>query len=172
MADNKVTTYAVAFLLVGLVIGVAVGYGVFHTDSAEKNETYWFYIDYGMKADATHVNGWYSGEATNTVDAFKKSFDKAKIAYELGDGGWVKILNGITSENSNGWHIWSWDSVKFNSIGTKIYSSWFAPNVAMGDSVGNVFYLGFFNYDPVTNKPVAGPYDNLAGWSTSGPFKA
>lgn len=171
MADSKVTTYAAAFLIVGILIGTAVGFALFHTDNAEKNETYWFYIDYGTNVDDTHKNGWYSAKATNNTDAFKSAMKTGKVDFELGENGFINHIMGLSwvQSTKTGWGIWAWDSKEY--VNSEYSQDWFRPGVAMGNSVGNAFYLGYFQHDD-TYMPVSSPYNNVTAWSTSGPFTA
>lgn len=109
MADSKVTTYAAAFLVVGILIGTAVGFALFHTDNAEKNETYWFYLDDGKVSDSK--SGWYSAKSTDQCNALQKALTEKSVnwTFQMNDYGFsMDSIAGKLMEKIDGnWYWWS-----------------------------------------------------------------
>ncbi len=85
-------------LVVGILVGVGVGYAAFHCTEAHGNSggdsgdvTYWYYIYFG---DDSSMNKWYSAKGADSADAFDKAMKAANMEYELSKG-YVVSINGV-----------------------------------------------------------------------------
>jgi hypothetical protein len=166
---QNVLLFAVVGLLAGAAIGTGIGYFAFG-DSSEQTEqqTYWYFIDYGAKADDGHKNGWISGSGSNSYDAFKDAAAKAGIPVEINDN-FVNSINGIEGGMSEFWVFCAIDT------GSGYYSGATAEMVASGVGLSSnaatisafVYGEGYdSSFNPLINEPMDG------SWRTTGPFEA
>ena len=82
MTDKKIVTFAVVALVVGLLVGVGVGYAAFHHNNTntDDNDTYYYYLYFG--ADNAK-NGWYNADATDATAGFDKAMNNAGLTYTV-----------------------------------------------------------------------------------------
>ncbi len=164
--DNTTIAYLVAALLIGAGVGVGIGYVAFHTDDG-ANDSYSIYLDYGDKADATHVNGWYTANGSDYSVAMKAAMDKAGLKIELDSYGGFADINGIVGDGSTtSWITWQWTANKFDS------NLWgWNSTSGPGTEVSNVIYVGFteYTFSESTMKYEMNPNATTA-WKTGGPF--
>ena len=158
MADNKLIVFAVVGVLIGAAIGVGIGFAVFHNDKEEQ--TYWFYIDYGAKADADHVNGWVSVKATSTADAVKK-IPGVKTSESETYGTSLDGINGVESGGSGEPYWGQWIRNGDYAGATDFEKNFSSSNFGLGKTYCTVMYLGYYTWGTI-------PTD--AGWKTTGPF--
>ena len=163
--ENK----TIAFIVVALVIGAGVGFGIgylMHSDNTDAQEWY-FYVDYGAEADSTHVNGWYYGYGDTALEALENAFDNSGISYDFPAKSWgtsINMIDGVSGSSSLPWVWW----------GLNILNS--TPSV---DETGNVWVESGFGIDGITcnyiclsygdgTEPITQPDE---GWANSGPLK-
>jgi len=156
--------FLVVGILVGAGVGIGVGYVMFDSDDAAAEETYWFYVDYGDKTDATHVNGWYSGTGTSlnsAIDGALASLDFKRNSYDM-----AGEINGIGGDVGYSWMSWVWMLTTYEND----FDGCWVGDKGVTVSIGNAMYLGYSVYDAFWN-PVLDPYDDES-WDQDGPFKA
>ncbi len=90
--NNKMITYAVVALVVGVLVGAGIGYAVFHDNSNSDDETYYYYIYFGENDSS---NGWYSATGTDAGNAFEKAMDNAGFDYEISSSGYISSIDNI-----------------------------------------------------------------------------
>jgi hypothetical protein len=155
---------AVLFLVVGILIGAAIGAAAgFVLTNNSKDTTYWYYIDY---SDPAVDNQWISAKSDNAFDGFTKALDDNKIEYVL-SGTMITSINGVEPDyfaDGKSWGSWLW------TIESNNPSLWaWQPTAGLDLTIGSVFYIGVTAFDPVTYAPTLKP-DNLTAWKTGGPF--
>ena len=172
--EKNMIVFLVVGILVGAGVGIGVGYVMFDSDDSAGDETYWFYMDYGSEADATHVNGWVSSEAANAMSALKNIFRNDLVMNEnTGFIGSVKGIENDVWDNALGganWMTWMWKSSSFETA--DLWGGW-VNGPGLNNTLGNATYLGFGFVDPVTYESSIDP--NAAAtdaWKTGGPFPA
>jgi hypothetical protein len=170
--ENNMIVFLIAGILVGAGVGIGVGYVMFDGDDAAGEETYWFYIDYGAEADATHVNGWVSNNATDFKSALKNIFgsDLALNETEVFINSIKGIENDVWSNTLGGssWMTWFWKSSSFEVV--DLWNAW-VSGPGLNTTLGNVMYLGFGFVDPVSFASTIDPNTTVA-WKIGGPFPA
>lgn len=165
-------TKTVAFILVGVLLGAGIGVAVGYSFGGDSNdnetyETYWYFFDFGDKANDTNVNKWVKVEAADVVSGLKKAADKEYTDNNIADSGWITSISGVT--NDSGAKL-SWANWFFNQAsGYNSYGSWLQTQ-GMDVTPGNVFYIGFFGYDDTTWAPDVDPNTDRTEWKSEGPF--
>jgi hypothetical protein len=179
---NKIITYAVVTLVVGVLIGTAVGYAVFHEDK-NTDDTYYYYLYFG---DNSSDNDWYSGTGSDAGDAFSNAMDKAGFDWDISAYGYIGSINGVG--DTSGWALYQYlysgytsaaadNSILYpvyDSYGTLSYSNGWKALAGYDGSSDNFClseissYAYFFSVYPDTWIPVT-PVDS-DGWMSSGPF--
>jgi len=141
--DNKIIAFLIVGVLVGAAAGIGIGYVAFKNNDNNSNTetTYWFYIDYGDAADATHVNTWVSAKATDAVSGFEKAMSDAGIAYSDDSYGYTGDIAGVAGDRSYSWMGWLWVGTEFDD-----YTFWGWQSGDFHDCIGNVFYCGYSTY--------------------------
>lgn len=193
MEGNKVTTYAVVALVVGILVGVGVGYAAFHgsdnnNSSSSTNETYWFYLYFG---DNDERSAWYSASGTNIKnanDAFSSAMDGFDMKYEVSSYGYIGSIDGVDG-NGGGWYLAQYlytstsadaaqASVSYpvDDYGTMRVSNGWAklagfdstsgPDLKLWEFNTNIFFMSPYNAD----WSAASPASTFSLWSTTGPF--
>lgn len=192
MEGNKVMVYAVVALIVGAIVGVGIGYAVFHNDSKDSpdspdtpvstDETYSFYLYFG---DNDVKTKWYSAEGSDATVAFDKAMKDAGLEYEVSSYGYVGSIDGNTG-NGGGWYIAQYlysDTTKAAanaSIGyptesygcLKVSNGWVqvsgydgVEGLKLCEFCSNVYFMSPYNADWTAASPVS-----TTLWMTSGPF--
>lgn len=167
--DTKMMAFVLVGVLVGAGVGIGSGYLVWDNDDvSDDNETYWYYFDFGNEADDTNVNEWVKVEAADVVSGLQKAADKIYTDNEIQDSGWIVSINGVANDSVNSY---SWANWFLNQ--TADYNSWgmWYATPGMNVTAGNVFYIGFTEYDPATYENVMDP-NYTTGWQGLGPFVA
>ncbi len=190
MEGNKVTTYAVVALVVGILVGVGVGYAAFHGSDNNNNngnadDTYWFYLYFGDNSINTH---WYKGTGSDAGVAFEKAMKDANIKYEASESGYISTIDGKGGDN--GWYLAQYlykntdqaaakASILYptESYGTlRVSNGW--ASIAGYDGVSGLklseiesvaFFMSMYNADYSAASPVS-----TTTWmmDTTGPFAA
>ena len=159
MADSKLITFAVVGVLIGAAIGVGIGFAVFGNNKAEE-QTYWFYIDYGDKADASHVNGWVDVKAANLPDAVKK-IPGVKTSESATYGLSLDGINGVDSGANMGDPYWGQYIRNGDYYGATDFEKNFSfSNFGLGGTYCTVMYFAYGT----------GTIPTDTGWKTTGPF--
>ncbi len=187
MEGNKVTTYAVVALVVGILVGVGVGYAAFHGSDNNNNngnadDTYWFYLYLGDNHART---GWYSATAGDASAGFDKAMKTAGISYEISKYGYPSNINGETNTTFVAEYLYS-DTSKDAAAGSILYpvndsygsfakcNGWNAmagytteshkDELKLWESGSTIFFFSL--YGNTTPSPV----DTYNMWSIIGPF--
>jgi hypothetical protein len=107
---NKIITYAVITLVVGLLIGTAAGYAIFHNEKTTTDDTYYFYLYFG---DNSADNDWYSGTGSNAGNAFENAMDKAGYEWETDNYGYIGSINDVG--DTSGWALYQYVYSEYTS---------------------------------------------------------
>lgn len=91
--DNKL----IAFVVIGLLVGVGVGYGVGVLMDSGDDAEYHFYMYFDANDDR---NGWYSAKGANPAEGFDKAMKDANLEYEL-SGGYLSTVDETGSWSVN-----------------------------------------------------------------------
>lgn len=179
-------TKTIAFILVGVLVGAAVGVGAGYliwNDSSDGEETYSFYLYFGTDDDSR--NGWYSADATNTNDAFSKVMSNAGFAWEKSSYGYLSLIDGVGV--NGGWSLWTYiyaltdqDAAEASILypmdnGYGGYDGSNGWRTMMGYDQGDtlklsqfeskIYFFAPYNADYSAPNPV-----EFDGWMNSGPF--
>ncbi len=185
MEGNKVATYAVVALVVGILVGAGVGYAAFHNDNNAKSidEKYSFYIYFGDNDSRT---GWYSGSGTNIHDAtqaFDAIMNTLGWKYEVSSWGYIASIDGEAGYQNYGWAIYQY-------LYSKTTSEAAAGSILVPSSTGSNGWGMINGYDSTSGSPLKlwefgsnilfmAPYGETSApspastydfWHTTGPF--
>ena len=119
MADNKMMMFAAVGIVVGLLIGVGVGYAVFNSSSSsnDADETYYFYLNFGDEDVRTK---WYSASGANADEALAKALDGTEIKINYGKSGYPSF-----TESSWGQFVYTYnDTDKLACDGSTVYAQY------------------------------------------------
>jgi len=186
---TSLAVVGVVCLIVGILIGVGVGFAMWHNSSDNNNsteETYWFYIDYNGNQNSADsaTSGWISAQSDNALDAFNQALQDSGLtsttdttstapsgSYSLGNYGdpsWINSINGIYPDWSTTGESWGSFvlTVDANSDASALYNIWM-PTAGLGVSIGSVFYVTATTFDENTSLPVL-PDTTVA--MSGGPF--
>lgn len=186
MEGNKVMVYAVVALVVGAIVGVGIGYAVFHGDSKDcsdnSDETYSFYLYFG---DNDVKTKWYSAEGADATAAFDKAMKDAGMKYEVSEWGYIGSIDGKGADTA-GWYIAQYlyndttkaaaeSSINYptESYGClKVSNGWAqisgydgVEGLKLCEFSSNIFFMSMYNADYSAASPVS-----TTLWQTSGPF--
>jgi hypothetical protein len=166
--DSKMIAFILVGVLVGAGIGAAAGYLIWD-DDADDYETYWYYFDFGDEADETNVNQWVKVEAADVVSGLQKAADSVYTDNDIEDTGWINSLNGVSNDFSISlsWANWFLNQ----ATGYNGHGLWYGTP-GMNVTAGNVFYIGFYEYDSLTFEPIVDPNYDMSDWRDEGPFAA
>lgn len=170
---TNVIVIGVVCLIVGILIGVGVGYAAWHNsndNNSTEETTYWYYIDYNgnQNSAGTATNGWVSAQSDNAFDGLIAALQSNGLTsttnmlstepgtYSFGNYGmpaWINSINGVnpdwaTTETSWGSFILT---VPANSDSASLYNIWM-QTAGLDVSIGNVFYIAITSF--VDNSPV------------------
>jgi|GEM_PF-1511123 len=183
MTDKKIVTFAVVALVVGLLVGVGVGYAAFHHNNTntDDNDTYYYYLYFG--ADNAK-NGWYNADATDATAGFDKAMNNAGLTYTVSSWGYVASIDDV----GTGWYAAQYlysncssdaaqGSIQYPnySYGVMSYSNGWKSISGFGSETtlkfsefnSTIYFLSVYASD----YSAVGP-DTANDWMTSGPFKA
>jgi len=170
MADSKMMVYAVAALVVGAAVGVGIGYIAFHGGSGSDSETYWFYLDFGGHEGEGVEDQWVEVSSNSPLSALRAALDKTGMGYNMSGTGWIVDIGGVGEDENMSWGSWFWNTTVYDASWTStLYPNWIDSS-GFDITVGNVFYLGYTEYDPVSYEYLLDPNADLSVWSTTGPF--
>lgn len=156
--DQKLLVFVCIAVAVGLAGGAGIGYAVFHEDNCEQ--TYWFYIDYGTKADDDHKNGWVSVTGTSTADAAKKI--PGIILKDTEHGYLIDSINGIEGTTSEPWLYWAQFIRNGDYTGGNAFEkNWSVSNYGLSSTYCTCVYLAYGDGSTPTD----------TAWITTGPFE-
>ena len=100
--DSKSTAFLAVALVIGLAIGAAAGFFLWGNNGGDDGKIeYWFYIDYGDKADETHTDEWISGKGTNALEALQS------VATLDVNGTMVNGINGVAPDYATDGTYWT-----------------------------------------------------------------
>ncbi len=191
--ENKVTTYAVVALVVGILLGVAVGYAAFHKEvkddnnNDDTNETYWFYIYFGDDAVNTK---WYSGTGPDSSEAFDAAMEKAGLDYTIKNGylseiagveGSWSMYNYLYNEQTKSVAEKSILAPAYDSSGGLIKSNGWVQSAGYDSEKGdlktweldsNVFFFSMWSQDASGKWTCPTPVSTTLWIDTTGPFTA
>jgi len=159
------TGNTIVFLVVGLVVGAAAGFGIgyFLYNEEDPATTYWFYIDHNG-GDGDNDDMWISSTGDSPLDAMIKAFEKNEIDHDVGDDGWISSLDGLNSDSSLSWMSFLWTKSNFDTQ----WPQW-ATTPGFNVTIGEVFYLVLTAWNFTTNEPVSSP-SLTDKWMGEGPF--
>jgi len=163
---SKNAVIAVAFLIVGILIGATAGYVAYSNSNNYGPTIFWFYIDYGPYETSDLQNGWIPAQISGyyPLGALQKVTDTTVDS----DMELVSI-NGVAPKwdtTGGSWVIWVWSPTS-NAYGKGAWNQ--AESNLKLSTAGMVFYLGFTYIDLVTNAPSMDP-NSMSGWQKEGPF--
>ncbi len=175
-------TKLIALVVVGLLAGVGVGYGVgFLMDSDDAEYHFYVYFD-----DGDDRNGWYSAKGSDAAVGFDRAMKAAGFEYELG-GGYLSMIDDAATF----WSVYDYlylgtdnESASSSvlepvySYGALAYSNGWKSFMGFGgyddgqpfkilQSVSTIFFLSM--YDDLGYAPNPVDFDD---WMSAGPFKA
>ena len=162
--DTKTITLLVVGVLLGAGIGVAAGYFLWEGDT---DETYWYFFDFGDETNEENVNKWVKVEASDIISGLIKAADSAYSENDINETGWITSINGVSNDSNENlsWANWFLDqTADYNA-----YANWYATP-GLDVTAGNVFYIGFFEYETVYYTPLTSPNDRVDEWKETGPF--
>ncbi len=183
MEGNKVTTYAVVALVVGILVGAGVGYAAFHSDTKNTNEQYWFYLYFGDNDTRT---AWYGINGTNIHDPTQafEAVMKGDMEYEVSKLGYIASIDGESGYQNYGWAIYQYVYSKTTSeaaSGSVAYptssgsNGWAMINgydTSSGEALklwefgSNIFFMA-----PYGETSTPSPASTFGLWSAAGPFR-
>lgn len=169
----------IAFILVGIVAGAAVGVGTGYVVWNGEKEEYSFYLYFD---DGDDKNGWYSAKASNATDAFKEAMKKAGISWTNSNGypadvGGVEglwyicqyLYSSTDSEAAQGsilYPVISYGSLAHSNGWMSIYGYGESEDLKLGQFGSKIFFLSpYAKMGSDTPSPVS-----VDGWMNSGPF--
>ncbi len=164
MADNKIIAFAVVGLLVGAAIGVGVGFAVFGNKSSSDEETYYVYLYLG---DNNPLTGWYSAKAKDANTGIEKAFEgKEGIDFKWAYG--YPTANGASAIYEYLWDDTSKAAADGSSDsfmnGWRQYAAYGDGEKRMNISFSHIFFLSSYPADPPYTPPE--PKDTVL-WKTA-----
>jgi len=168
---SNVAVIGVVCLIIGILVGVGIGYAVFHSsnDNNSTEETYWYYIDYGTYQSSTATDGWISAQSGNAFDGLNQALaNNGMTDNSISNTGWITKINGVAPDSSQpeSWYTW----VFTGTTGNSVVGTWIDPSAVLGQSVGTVFYIGLSTFSADWITTYMDPNKPPTNWASGGPF--